>query len=84
MADRHLAATGEGLGAQAVVRVQDFLDVPVKYLARLVAEQLFSCCVPGTDRPVLGDRIRSVRRVLQQREQFRFQHRPLASVPLGS
>src|SRR5207244_9380390 len=67
--------TGVQTCALPISRFEYLVDVAVEHLARRVAEQSFGGPVPGADLAALGDRVRGVRRLLEQREQLRFEHR---------
>src|SRR5438094_6445171 len=56
----------------------------MEHLARRVAEQPLRGPVPGTDLAALGDRVRRVRGLLEQREQLRFEHRSPHDLTAGN
>jgi hypothetical protein len=74
-ARRRFGASAQRGSSQEIASFEDFINVPVKYLIGCIAKEPLGSVVPRADLATIGDCVRGVRGVLEQREQFGFQHR---------
>src|SRR5688500_14656679 len=75
---RCLESPRQGFGPQRVTRIEYLVDAPMHDHVRRIAEQALGSCIPGADVAAGRDGVRGIGCLLEQREQFGFEHRPLA------
>jgi hypothetical protein len=78
---RRFGASAQCGSSQQIASFEDFINVPVKYLIGCIPKEPLGGVVPRADLATIGDCVRGVRGVLEQCEQFGFQHRSKRLAP---